>query len=187
VTAALLLTVIVSGGYFRSKAEREGGPMQSDEGQGLVAALRLLGLIVMLPVLGYIVSPEWVAALRFSLPDEVRWIGALVAGGTIPIFIWILVSIGSNITPTQATRKTHKLVTHGPYRWVRHPLYATGFLFGIALGVLTALWWLPVGMIPVFAALLLRTPLEEARLIERFGDQYRDYMKRTGRFFPKIL
>ena len=37
-----------------------------------------------------------------------------------------------------------------------------------------------------FIAMAIRTPKEEANLIEKFGDEYRDYMKRTGRFFPKL-
>lgn len=187
ITALVLAVAVVISGYFRSKAEREGGPMPSSEGRTLVAALRLLSLIVLLPVLGYIVNPRWVAWARWPLPDWVRWIAALVAIGTIPVFVWILVSIGSNITPTHITRQTHKLVRHGPYRWVRHPLYATGFIFCAALTLLTALWWLPVGIIPPLVALLLRTPIEETRLIETFGEEYREYMKRTGRFFPKIF
>lgn len=185
ITAGVLLTGITVGGYFRRKAEREGGPMRSPEGRGLVLVLRLLGLIVLLPVLGYIVNSEWVAWARFSLPDWVRWIAALVTLGTIPLFIWVLVSIGTNITPTQATRQSHKLVTHGPYRWVRHPLYSTGFVLVIAITLMTALWWVGLGLIPMIA-ILLRTPKEEANLIATFGDEYREYMKRTGRFFPRF-
>jgi protein-S-isoprenylcysteine O-methyltransferase Ste14 len=47
-------------------------------------------------------------------------------------------------------------------------------LFIVAMGVLA------------FIAMAVRTPKEEANLIEKFGDEYREYMKRTGRFFPKI-
>lgn len=185
ITAGVLLTGIFVGGYFRRKAERKGGPMRSPEGRGLVRALRLLGLIVLLPVLGYIINPEWVAWARFSLPAGVRWVAALVTLGTIPLFIWVLVSIGTNITPTQATCQSHTLVTHGPYRWVRHPFYSTGLVFVIAVTLMTTLWWLGLGMIPMFI-LLLRTPKEEANLIAAFGDEYREYMKRTGRFFPRF-
>ncbi len=188
-----LITVLVLGAalsisiYFRSRAEREGGRMRTSEGQRLVVVLRLLGLLVLLPLFGYVINPVWVAWARFDLPDWARWVAALIALATIPVIYWILSSIGNNISPTQATRENHRLVTHGPYRWVRHPLYATGFVMVVCLTLITSLWWLGLGMVAPLAILLLRTSTEEARLIETFGDEYREYMQRTGRFFPRLI
>jgi protein-S-isoprenylcysteine O-methyltransferase Ste14 len=184
-TFLLLLSVLSLGGYFRYKAEREGGRMKSTEGNRLVVLLRLLALLVVGPLLVYLVNPDWVAWARVPLPDWVRWTAAVVAVCTLPGFYWLLASIGTNITATQGTRVGHKLVTHGPYHWVRHPLYSIGFVFVICLTLLTALWWMAVAMGAPLAILLWRTPKEEARLVETFGDDYRDYMKRTGRFLPR--
>jgi protein-S-isoprenylcysteine O-methyltransferase Ste14 len=186
ITFLVLLSAFVISGYFRRKAEREGGQMRTSEGRKLVVVLRLLGLLVILPLLGYLINPVWVSWAQFELPDAVRWAAALIAIAAIPVFYWIFASIGVNISPTQATRQNHKLVTHGPYRWVRHPLYSVGFVVAVALTLLTALWWLAAGMILPLLILLWRTSKEEAWLIETFGDEYRDYMKRTGRFFPKL-
>ncbi len=187
ITFLLLATAFAISGYFRRKADREGGQMQTSEGQKLVIVLRLLGLIVILPLLGYLINPAWVTWARFALPDPVRWLAALVGVAAIPLVCWIFVSIGTNISPTQATRENHKLVTQGPYRWVRHPLYTVGFVLAVALTLLTAIWWLAIGMILPLAILLLRTSKEEARLIETFGDEYREYKKRTGQFFPRLM
>jgi protein-S-isoprenylcysteine O-methyltransferase Ste14 len=98
----------------------------------------------------------------------------------------VLSSIGTNISPSHATRAGHRLITHGPYRWVRHPLYSAGLLLCVSLTLLTALWTLGVGMLIPLAVLLWRTPLEEARLVATFGEEYRAYMRRTGRFFPRL-
>lgn len=98
----------------------------------------------------------------------------------------MLSSIGTNISPSHATRAGHQLITHGPYRWVRHPLYSAGLLLCVSLTLLTALWALGVGMLIPLAVLLWRTPREEARLIALFGDEYRAYMRRAGRFFPRL-
>ena len=188
-----LITVLLLGAalsisiYFRSRAECEGGRMRTSEGQGLVVVLRLLGLLVLLPLFGYVINPDWVAWARFDLPNWARGLAALVAFATLPVFYWIFASIGNNISPTQATREHHQLVTHGPYRWVRHPLYSTGFIMAVCLTLITSLWWLGVGMITPLAILLLRTSAEEARLIETFGDEYREYMQRTGRFLPRLI
>jgi protein-S-isoprenylcysteine O-methyltransferase Ste14 len=187
ITLALLAAAAAIGGYFRRKADREGGQMRTAEGRGLVVVLRLLGLIVILPLFGYLINPDWVAWARFPLPDPVRWAAVAVAVSLILVFYWIFVSIGNNISPTQATRANHQLVTHGPYRWVRHPLYSAGFLMAVCLTLITALWWLAVAMLAPLTILFLRTAKEEANLIETFGDEYRQYMKRTGRFFPKLI
>jgi len=53
--------------------------------------------------------------------------------------------------------------------------------------LLTANWLIGVTSLIVLALLVVRTPQEEAMLIERFGQQYRDYMARTGRFIPRSV
>jgi protein-S-isoprenylcysteine O-methyltransferase Ste14 len=100
---------------------------------------------------------------------------------------WLFRSIGSGITPTSATRKAHQLVTSGPYRWIRHPLYTFGASLFIAFGVMADNWFIALLGILAFIAMAARTPKEEANLIEKFGDEYRSYMQRTGRFLPKLF
>jgi protein-S-isoprenylcysteine O-methyltransferase Ste14 len=99
---------------------------------------------------------------------------------------WLFNSIRTGITPTSATRREHQLVTHGPYRWVRHPLYTVGSSMFIAFGMIADNWFITVLGVLTFILMALRTPKEEANLVEKFGDEYREYMKRTGRFFPKL-
>jgi protein-S-isoprenylcysteine O-methyltransferase Ste14 len=173
--------------YTRAKGERAGGAMRSREGQGLLVVLRLFALIAILPLFGYIFVPDWVAWARFSAPDWLRWLAVLPAVAAVPFLVWVHSTIGKNISPVQATRQDHKLITSGPYHYIRHPLYTGGSVFFLALSVITTLWWIvAIGVIPMLIIMIFRTPLEEARLIEAFGDEYRDYMKRTGRFLPKL-
>ena len=185
-TALLFVTALFISGYFRRKAEREGGVLRTPVGNKLIVVMRLMALVVVLPLFGYWINPGWVAWARFALPDWPRWIAAGVAVALIPVMVWVFASIGKNISASHDTRHGHVLVTHGPYRWVRHPLYSVGFLFAVALMVITALWWLAGMILPLFV-LLVRTTKEEAKLIETFGDEYRDYMKRTGRFLPRWM
>ena len=186
-TLVLLAVIFGISATFRRRADREGGVLQGENGLRLVVVLRLLSLIILLPLLGYLINPAWVAWARLDLPAWMRWLGAAGMLMVIPLVTWVYRSIGTNISPSHATREGHQLVTHGPYRWVRHPLYSVGILLCISLTLLTALWTLGVGMLIPLAVLLWRTPREEARLIETFGDEYRAYMRRTGRFFPRVL
>lgn len=182
----LFLAGMSIGGYFRRRADREGGKLRTNEGSGLVVVLRLLGLIVLLPLCAYLLNPNWVAWARLPLPEWLRWLAVVVAFALLPVLYWIFSSIGNNISPTQGTREGHQLVTHGPYRWVRHPLYSAGFVLAICLTLISGLWWLGLAMLLPLALLYRRTAKEESNLISTFGDAYREYMRRTGRFFPKL-
>lgn len=185
-TVVLLALIVGISSYYRRRADQSGRELRGDNGLKLVALLRLISLAVMLPLLGYLINPAWVAWARMDLPSWARWLGA---GGMLSaalLSVWVFASIGTNISPSHATREGHQLVTHGPYRWVRHPLYTTGMLAVLSLTLLTALWWIGLAMLIPLAVLIWRTPREEQRLIEAFGDQYLAYMRRTGRFLPRL-
>jgi protein-S-isoprenylcysteine O-methyltransferase Ste14 len=74
----------------------------------------------------------------------------------------------------------------GPYRWVRHPFYASVALLVPGVSLIAANWFLFVTGALVIGLLIIRTRTEEEKLLGRFGDSYRAYMERTGRFVPKI-
>lgn len=173
--------------YFRHRADRQGGQLDKSEGQPLIAILRLLGLLLLLPLFGYWINPDWVTWARLPLPDWLRWFAVGIAALMLPMIYWLFSTIGNNISPSHTTRSDHKLVTSGPYRWIRHPLYTFGVLFFFAVSIATALWWFAIGMIIAFLLIALRTPREEAHLIAKFGDEYRAYMQRTGRYLPRFF
>jgi protein-S-isoprenylcysteine O-methyltransferase Ste14 len=102
------------------------------------------------------------------------------------LIYWVFSSLGNNVSPTVITRARHTLVTHGPYRWVRHPLYTTGMLSYLSFALLAEIWLIFLIAVPAFIVLAVRTSKEEARLVERFGEDYRGYMRRTGRFLPRL-
>lgn len=185
VAGLLLVSALAISGCFRHRAEQRGGPLRSGEGTPLIIVLRLLGLVVMLPFVAYLINPDWVRWARFPVPAAIRWAAVAVAALLPPIVYWILSSIGANISPSHITRARHRLVTHGPYRWVRHPLYTAGTVMVTCLVLISGLWWFALALVP-FAILLARTTREEAHLIATFGDEYRDYTNRTGRFLPKL-
>jgi protein-S-isoprenylcysteine O-methyltransferase Ste14 len=186
--ALVLFTSVGISSYFRRKADRDSGETISRRVDGTVFMnlIRIGGLLLWLSPFVYLINPAWMAWAKIGLPEWVRWLGVVLGiFCTIGIY-WLFSSIGSGITPTSATRKEHKLITSGPYRWVRHPLYTVGSSMFVALGLIADNWFIITVAALAFLAMASRTPKEEANLIEKFGDEYREYMKRTGRYFPKL-
>ena len=102
------------------------------------------------------------------------------------MLIWTFRSLGTNITDTVVTRRQHTLVTTGPYHFVRHPFYVASALANTANALVTANWFIALMGGLALALLVVRTTIEEAHLVNRFGDDYARYMKQTGRFFPRV-
>lgn len=148
----------------------------------LVLAIPLVGMLV-----AYMIRPEILAWAEVTVPTWVRWLGAALTLTTIPLLIWVQQALGANFNTILGIRDRHTLVTHGPYRWVRHPMYDVLFLYMLSILLLTGN--LLVGGVFMGAFLLTiatRVAKEEGILEETYGDVYRSYRLRTGRFAPRI-
>lgn len=173
--------------YHRLQAASSGEKIsRKEEGYLFAIVLRLAGLCLWIATFAYLIYPPCVEWAAIPLPEWVRWIGVVTGALCSLLMYWTLSSLGKNLTDTVVTRAAATLVAHGPYRWVRHPFYVTAALLMASVTVLTASGLIGVSSLIVLVLLAVRTPKEEQMLIERFGQQYRDYMARTGRFFPRI-
>lgn len=186
--AVILFTAVGISSYFRRKADKESGEKISRnvDGTAFATVVKIGGLILWLSPLVYLINPAWMVWSKIGLPEWVRWLGVGVGVLCTLGVYWLFSSIGTGITPTGTTRQKHTLVTHGPYRWIRHPLYTFGSVLFVSLGLIADNWFIAILGLIAFIPVALRTPKEEANLIEKFGDEYREYMKHTGRFFPKV-
>ncbi len=155
------------------------------EGVLVLATLRPIALMGMAGVIAYLINPRWMAWSALPLPVWLRWAGVAIGFATAPLLIWTFRSLGRNLTDTVVTRQNATLVTHGPYRWVRHPFYLCAGMAILANSLAMANWFVATAGVLALAAMVIRTRKEEENLIERFGDDYRDYMRRTGRFLPR--
>jgi protein-S-isoprenylcysteine O-methyltransferase Ste14 len=188
VAIANLALCLPIGLYFRIKSQATGERLaRREEGVLVMVGLRLCGVLAWALFAAYLVNPAWVSWCSLALPAWVRWAGATLGLLVVPpLLFWTFHSLGKNLTDTVITRREHTLVTHGPYHWVRHPFYIVVFLWGLSLSLLTANWLLALILIAVVTTLGIRTRVEEAKLAERFGDEYRAYARRTGKFFPLL-
>jgi len=187
IAAAIVIVAISISLYHRLKAHKAGGSVsRKEEGMPILILLRLAGLAAWLSLLAYLINPRWLDWAVLPLPAWARWFGVGLGITALPLLYWLFSSIGLNITDTVTTRKSHTLVTHGPYRWVRHPLYTVGATLFISMGLLASNWFIIITSLVALGLLMLRLPKEEAMLLKAFGDEYREYMKRTGALLPRL-
>ncbi|MDD4877023.1 MAG: isoprenylcysteine carboxylmethyltransferase family protein [Dehalococcoidales bacterium] len=135
----------------------------------------------------YILFPQALVWAKVSLTFWLRLLGALMAVVALLWFIWIHRSLGNNLSLKISIKEEQELVTGGPYRWVRHPMYSAFYLLHLAVFFLTANWFIGVTwLVGLTVIILLRVKREEAMLLAKFGNKYSAYMERTGRFVPIV-
>ena len=177
---------LVVGGYYRIRSKRPGERLdRSKEGWPLLIGIRFFGLLTLGSTAAWLSKPSLFAWALLPVIIEVRWVGVCLFAGTVAWLIWMFHSLGRNLTDTVVTRRDAYFVAHGPYQFVRNPMYTGILLFGLALGLALGTWLLPVAAGTMFLLMALRTRIEERYLVERFGETYLNYMGRVGRFFPR--
>lgn len=185
---AIFVSAVSISIYFRRKARASGEVIpRAAEGKASLLLRLVFASPLYLSILAFMLNPAWMAWSSLDLPVWLRWTAAAVGAGTIPLLVWVMKSLGSNISETYLTKDSHVLVTHGPYRWVRHPLYSVASIAFSALGVVAAnAFILGMAVIAIPALALLVIPREEANLERKFGADYRAYRGRTGTLIPRL-
>jgi protein-S-isoprenylcysteine O-methyltransferase Ste14 len=178
------MVVLSTGIYHRSRAHRSDERISRKQESRLIW-LRASSFPVWISVITYLIHPPLMAWSTVQTPFWLRWLGVSLCLVCVPLIHWVFKSLGTNITDTVVTRIRHTLVTAGPYRWVRHPLYSVSAVFLIGRSLLPSNWLMGLLLIPACVYLRIRTPIEEAHLIERFGTDYLSYMDRTPAFLPR--
>ncbi|HEY1394360.1 MAG TPA: protein-S-isoprenylcysteine O-methyltransferase [Methylibium sp.] len=134
----------------------------------------------------YLATP-WLDAWDYPLADGWSVLGALMMLVSLWVFHRSHVELGRNWSPSLEIRQGHSLVTQGIYARVRHPMYASIWLFALAQPLLLHNWVAGALAIPGFGILyFLRVRAEEALMRETFGEAYEAYMRRTGRLWPRF-
>ena len=134
----------------------------------------------------YAINHPWMQALDFTLPAWMRWLGLIIGLLSITLTIWIELELGRQYSPQLQMRQEHHLITSGPYTNVRHPLFTALDGFGLSLALVSANWFFITFFVLSLIGLWYRVSKEERMLLEKFGEPYRVYIQRTGRYLPRI-
>lgn len=170
---------------FERKARRAAiarDEMKMDERIRLSISLAGLGVVPFLYVaFGF---PRFA---DYPLQRPLLALGLVTAAAALVMFHLTHKALGRNWSVSLQLKDDHKLITHGVYARIRHPMYTAFWLWAIAQALLLPNWIAGLAGILGFGTLyLLRVGPEERLMIDQFGDEYRDYMRRTGRLLPRL-
>ncbi|MFW9919455.1 MAG: methyltransferase [Candidatus Thorarchaeota archaeon] len=146
-----------------------------------IAILGYLALVII-----YVLLPDFISWTYIGLPTMIRWFGfglALIGTG---LTLLTHKTLGAQYSAKREIQKEHVIISEGIYSHVRHPMYTSMNAFSIAVAIMSS------NLLLIIFAFLVALPFpwlarkEEAMLIDQFGDDYREYMKGTGRFLPLL-
>jgi protein-S-isoprenylcysteine O-methyltransferase Ste14 len=180
--ATMVMVMIVRLCYTRDPVSRR------VRGESILERILLilvaLGMFI-LPVLS--IFSDWFSPLDYNVPLELVPVGAGMNMISV-ILLWRAHSdLGPNWTPTLGLRRDQRLVREGVYSWVRHPMYTAHWLWAFAQPLLIhnllGGWFTLLTFAPLY---LTRVGREERMMMDRFGDEYVDYCRVTGRLLPRM-
>ena len=156
--------------------------LASDRGTRGIVAFSLGGSIF-----AGVLLRQWVPALGTPAPGAFAVAGLVAIWAGLAVRVWAVLTLGGSFSTFVRADAGQAVVTHGPYRWVRHPSYTGLLLIALGLG-LGARNWLSLLICAVVPALglLPRIAVEEAELARVLGEEYRGYQRTTRRLVPGL-
>ncbi len=132
-------------------------------------------------------TTSWLDFANYTLPTWAGWIGVALIAAALYVFWRAHADLGLNWSPTLEIREKHELITRGIYGVIRHPMYSSQWILAIAQPLLLQNWLVGFANLIIFIPFyFLRVQAEEKMMLDSFGDEYRDYMKKTGAILPKV-
>ncbi len=184
VGAWLLGAVWVAFMLFQGRAARRAAPTAQRAKDALYPINLLaviLGLILMLTSVGDL----WVFGIRI-LPDEPEWfwLGFAITGLGLGIAVWARRRLGPFWASAIEIKTGHRLIQDGPYRLVRHPIYAGIMLGALGSGIADGDVGGSTGFAVIAASFIAKLRREERFIAAAFGDEFRAWRKRTWALIP---
>jgi len=187
VLAVVLATFVVTGAFMGVRIRKSRAKVVTRRESRLkLGAVVFLSLVWVSASVAFVVNPALMGWSALLLPAWLRWTGVAITFLALVLGEWAILSLilKDAYSGTVVIKDSQMLVTSGLYRWVRHPIYTTYFAWTLSFFLLTANWFIGLALLAFSILLASRVEGEEAMLLERFGDEYRAYMRRTGRFLP---
>ena len=148
----------------------------------LVLIAQGIYIVILLPL--YLLFPSSFVLFQMPFPVWLRWFGVALGFLSVPFLAWVHYVLDRSWSVTLKLQAGQKLVTSGPYQRIRHPMYTVLIMYMLSWVLVSAnLLFLIYYAFSVFL-IAVRIPREERMMLEKFGEEYRVYMKRTGMLLP---
>ncbi len=151
-----------------------------------------VGLLILALIGTTLVPIVWMTTKLFHFADYDLHPAPYILGIVLMVIgQWLFyrahADLGTNWSVTLQTRERHALISSGVYSMVRHPMYTSMFLLGIAQVLFLPNWIAgPAYLISFGILYIFRVRVEERMMLDRFGTEYEQYMQRTGRLVPRL-
>jgi protein-S-isoprenylcysteine O-methyltransferase Ste14 len=149
----------------------------------LTTGATLLGVVLGLvpnPLSAHWGMPWRSSMVAFAIGIALMWLG-------LALRLWAIRALGRYFRSTVVIQEGHRVVTSGPYRWVRHPSYTGALLTGLGAGLAVGNWFALVAFLALpLAAYVARILVEESALVASMGDEYRSYAGASRRLLPYV-
>ncbi len=151
-----------------------------------------IGLLILATVGTTLVPVLWMTTRLFAFADYRLYPLPYALGlGMMVVGLWLFyrshTDLGTNWSVTLQMRENHGLVTSGVYSVIRHPMYSSMFLLGIAQLLFLPNWVAGPAYLLSFGVLyMFRVRAEERMMLDHFGTEYEQYMRKAGRLVPQV-
>jgi protein-S-isoprenylcysteine O-methyltransferase Ste14 len=184
----IVIAFVAHRGYYHWKYAPSGNAVIKQPKGGIGTRIaNLISIFAMVATYMYLVKPTYVEWASLVFDPWFRWLGVVVAIFGFGLLQWSHSALGTNWSYEPSLLQDHQMVSNGPYRWIRHPIYSAFLLIMISTlpvsaNGLVGVLWIAMTAIAVFE----RIRVEEALMLAQFGDKYDAYMRATGRLLPRI-
>jgi protein-S-isoprenylcysteine O-methyltransferase Ste14 len=182
--AGLIIEIVIRAPYQKTARATPKTDQRASHTENILLGLLYIALIF-IPLI-YSVT-NWLKFANYILPEWLGWFGVFVLACSLFVFARSHWDLKSNWSPTLEIREGHTLVTNGIYHTIRHPMYASMWLGALAQILLLQNWLAgPLNLIFFAVFYFMRVQAEEKMMLDTFGNQYREYMNKTGSVIPLL-
>ena len=181
--AAMVVEIVIRAPVSKKQRKESKSERRVNSLEKVLVGMLSLSMLI-LPLI-YSATP-WLDFANYSLPTWAGWLGVALMLLALFIFWRAHADLGPNWSPSLEIRTGHKLITNGIFGYIRHPMYASAWIWAIAQPLLLQNW--VAGFLNLLVFILfysLRVRAEEKMMLDTIGDKYREYMNKTGAVFPK--
>ena len=142
--------------------------------------IKLHGSLIFLALLALVIFPGYLLVVPRGV-----WLNIICA---LAIIWGYFIRISSRGLKSELNPDGHTLVTAGPYRVTRNPMYFGTFIIGLGISFMLFRWWVALIFFSVYLAIYLPLIRKEEKILSgRFQDTFKDYCRKTFKFIPKSI